>query len=73
MAEEVPRQDENQIIAERRAKLGDLRRLGNPFPNDFARKHLAGALHEAHGQAPAARLRCLSWHGRGAHPPAAGR
>ncbi|MBI4291176.1 MAG: lysine--tRNA ligase [Betaproteobacteria bacterium] len=50
MAEDIPRQDENQIIAERRAKLGDLRRIGNPFPNDFAREHLAGTLHGAHGQ-----------------------
>ena len=41
--------DENQIIAERRAKLGELRKLGNPFPNDFAREHLAADLHTAHG------------------------
>ena len=37
--------DENQIIAERRAKLRDLRALGNPYPNDFRRTHLAADLH----------------------------
>ena len=36
---------ENQIIAERRAKLRDLRALGNPYPNDFRRTHLAADLH----------------------------
>ena len=42
-------QDENQIVAERRAKLGELRKGGNPFPNDFDRADLAGDLHSAHG------------------------
>jgi lysyl-tRNA synthetase class 2 len=37
--------DENQIIAERRAKLRDLRALGNAFPNDFRRTHLSADLH----------------------------
>jgi lysyl-tRNA synthetase, class II len=41
--------DENQIIAERRAKLARLRDKGNPFPNDFSREHEAGALHAAYG------------------------
>ncbi|MBI2960305.1 MAG: lysine--tRNA ligase, partial [Betaproteobacteria bacterium] len=50
MADEIAHQDENQIIAERRAKLAGLRARGNPFPNDFAREHLAAALHEAYGQ-----------------------
>jgi lysyl-tRNA synthetase class 2 len=45
----TPRQDENQIITERRAKLAALRERGNPFPNDFARTHLAGDLHHAYG------------------------
>jgi len=52
MAEQQPNQvplDENQIIAERRAKLAELRKLGNAFPNDFARKDLAAELHAAHG------------------------
>jgi lysyl-tRNA synthetase class 2 len=42
--------DENQIIAERRAKLAELRKLGNAFPNDFQRKDLAADLHSAHGE-----------------------
>ncbi|MEO8008886.1 MAG: lysine--tRNA ligase, partial [Betaproteobacteria bacterium] len=37
--------DENQIIAERRAKLRDLRALGTPYPNDFRRTRLAADLH----------------------------
>ncbi|MDE2310404.1 MAG: lysine--tRNA ligase [Betaproteobacteria bacterium] len=44
-----PTQDDNQIIAERRAKLGALRKEGVAFPNDFERKHLAGDLHAAYG------------------------
>ena len=44
-----PPQDENQIIAERRAKLAELRRRGAAFPNDFHREHLAADLHEAWG------------------------
>src|SRR5258708_5504546 len=39
--------DENQIIAERRAKLAELRRRGVAFPNDFPREHLAADLHKA--------------------------
>ena len=52
MAEQQPKQvplDENQIIAERRAKLAELRTQGNAFPNDFERKDLAAELHAAHG------------------------
>ena len=50
MAEDAkPPQDDNQIIAERRAKLAALRGLGNPFPNDYRRTHLAGDLHHAYG------------------------
>jgi lysyl-tRNA synthetase, class II len=40
--------DENQIIAERRAKLAALRASGQAFPNDFRRTALAGTLHEEH-------------------------
>jgi lysyl-tRNA synthetase class 2 len=47
--ENQPLQDENQIIAERRAKLTALRRQGNAFPNDFARENLAADLHTDHG------------------------
>src|SRR5438552_16821756 len=39
--------DENQIIAERRAKLAELRKRGAAFPNDFRRVHLAADLHSA--------------------------
>jgi lysyl-tRNA synthetase class 2 len=42
-------QDENQLIAERRAKLAELRARGSAFPNDFRRADLAAELHEAHG------------------------
>jgi len=45
--ETKPQQDENQIIAERRAKLQALRAQGNAFPNDYRRTHLANDLHEA--------------------------
>ncbi len=41
--------DENKLIAERRAKLAELRRAGAVFPNDFRRDALAGQLHEAYG------------------------
>ncbi|WP_237058783.1 lysine--tRNA ligase [Microbulbifer sediminum] len=34
-------QDENKLIAERRAKLSALREKGNPFPNAFRRENLA--------------------------------
>ena len=40
--------DENQIVAERRAKLKELRTQGNAFPNDFRRSHLAADLHRDH-------------------------
>jgi lysyl-tRNA synthetase class 2 len=43
-----PAQDENQIIAERRAKLARLREAGPAFPNDFRRQHLAADLHREH-------------------------
>ncbi|HUQ29817.1 MAG TPA: lysine--tRNA ligase [Usitatibacter sp.] len=44
-----PPEDENQIIAERRAKLGKLRESGQAYPNDFKRRHLASEVHAAHG------------------------
>ena len=47
MSDHPPPQDENQIIAERRAKLAELRKRGAAFPNDFAREHLAADLHKA--------------------------
>jgi lysyl-tRNA synthetase class 2 len=45
----APAQDENQIIAERRAKLAALRESGQAFPNDFRRDALAGDLHARYG------------------------
>ena len=42
--------DDNQIIAERRAKLGELRKAGEAFPNDFRREHLAADLQGAYGE-----------------------
>jgi len=42
----VPPPDENQIVAERRAKLAALRAQGPAFPNDFRRTHLAAQLHQ---------------------------
>ncbi len=44
-----PQQDENQIVAERRAKLSELRKSGAAFPNDFVREHLAADLHGTWG------------------------
>jgi lysyl-tRNA synthetase, class II len=44
--------DENQIIAERRAKLAALRVEGQAYPNDFRRDALAADLHAQHGQTP---------------------
>jgi lysyl-tRNA synthetase class 2 len=38
-------QDENSLIAQRRAKLDALRENGNAFPNDFRRNAIAGELH----------------------------
>ena len=46
----LPSQDDNQIIAERRAKLAALRKEGVAFPNDFERKHLAGEVHAEFGE-----------------------
>jgi lysyl-tRNA synthetase class 2 len=43
--------DENEIVALRRSRLAELRALGNAFPNDFRRQHLALQLHEKFGEA----------------------
>ena len=45
----APAVDENQIVAERRAKLGALRAQGQAFPNDFRRDTLAADLHARYG------------------------
>ena len=39
-------EDENKLIAERRAKLAKLREGGNAFPNDFRRTAVAGDLQQ---------------------------
>lgn len=44
----APQQDDNQIIAERRAKLTELRQQGIAFPNDFERRDYAGELAARH-------------------------
>jgi lysyl-tRNA synthetase class 2 len=45
----APQQDENQIIAERRAKLAEIRaKQSVAFPNDFQRKDFAGKVTAAH-------------------------
>ncbi|KGD61009.1 lysyl-tRNA synthetase [Alcanivorax jadensis T9] len=43
-------QDENRLIAERRAKLADLREAGNAFPNHFRRDFLAADLQAQYGE-----------------------
>src|SRR5271154_4917113 len=44
--ENSPPQDENHVIAERRAKLKILREQGIAYPNNFQRSDLAGDLHK---------------------------
>ncbi|HEY2463200.1 MAG TPA: lysine--tRNA ligase [Steroidobacteraceae bacterium] len=48
--------DENHLIAERRAKLARLRQRGIAFPNDFRRNALAGDLLTAYGEKSAEAL-----------------
>ncbi len=49
-------QDENQLIAERRAKLADWRKTGKAFPNDFQRENTAIKLHDGYGDKTAEEL-----------------
>ena len=42
-------QEDNKLIAERRAKLSDLREQGNAFPNDFRRDASAAELQAKYG------------------------
>ena len=46
----VAPQNENQIIAERRSKLTEHRKVGNAFPNTFRRDSVASQLHEQYGE-----------------------
>ena len=48
--------DENKLIAERRAKLTELRGCGNPFPNDFRRTAEAAELQREFGDSDKAEL-----------------
>ncbi len=48
--------DENHLIAERRAKLARLRERGIAFPNDFRRNALAADLLPAYGEKSAEAL-----------------
>ena len=43
---QAPEQDENHIIAERRAKLAEWRATGKAYPNDFLRENTAGKIIE---------------------------
>ena len=49
-------QDENQLIAERRAKLAEWRKTGSAFPNDFQRENTAIKLHDGYGDKTAEEL-----------------
>ena len=42
--QDIPVVDTNELIAQRRAKLADLRKTGNAFPNEFRRDHLAAKI-----------------------------
>ena len=41
--------DENKLIAQRREKLTELRKLGPAFPNDFTPANAASELIDEHG------------------------
>jgi lysyl-tRNA synthetase class 2 len=48
--DQAPGQDDNKIIAERRAKLAAIREKGVAFPNDFKPEHKAADLHLQYGE-----------------------
>jgi lysyl-tRNA synthetase class 2 len=54
--EQQTSQDENKLIAERRAKLRALREQGVAFPNDFRRNVMAAELHAKYGEKDGAEL-----------------
>src|SRR5690349_14405964 len=47
-----PPLDENALVAERRAKLAEIRSRGIAFPNDFKPKDRAAELRRRHGDRP---------------------
>ncbi|MDD2743309.1 MAG: lysine--tRNA ligase [Rhodocyclaceae bacterium] len=49
-------QDENQLIAERRAKLAEWRKTGKAFPNDFQRENTAAKLLDGYSEKTAEEL-----------------
>ncbi len=50
MSENNQQQDEHELIAQRRAKLAQLRDRGVAFPNDFRRDVVAAELHARYGE-----------------------
>ena len=48
-AEQPVQQDENQLVAERRAKLAEWRKTGKAFPHDFQRENTALRLLDGYG------------------------
>lgn len=52
----VAAEDENHIIAERRAKVAKWRETGHAYPNDFVRKDLFGDIRAADGEKTAEEL-----------------
>jgi lysyl-tRNA synthetase class 2 len=52
----APEQDENHIIAERRAKLAEWRATGKAYPNDFSRENTAGKIAEVYASKSAEEL-----------------
>jgi lysyl-tRNA synthetase class 2 len=60
MADNKPAQDENKLIAERRAKLNELREQGSAFPNDFRRDAYAADLQAAWGEKEKPELEALA-------------
>ena len=46
---EMTTEEDNELIALRRAKLTELREAGIAFPNDFRRQAFADTLHQAYG------------------------
>ncbi len=58
----APAEDENKLIAERRAKLAALREQRNAFPNDFRRSALAAQLQQEYGDSDKEALEALDKH-----------
>ena len=60
MTDEIPKQDENQLIALRREKLALLRANGNAFPNNFKRSHYADDLQSTYAEKSKDDLKALN-------------